>query len=193
MINLDHWHWPGETRGSGHINRSRVNQDLFYINPSLSLEAAEQRISLILSKVYKERSFHRELVSPDFLVPVTSSLSATEAPLSVSVVWPINNIDPWKLQPAVPAAGMQHSAAVSPMSRLVQHPLHATESASPPALLQTSEAGNPSADTACRMLQSSPLHASGTGAVGLSLHFIKRFLRTRYNPENINVVSFWHR
>ena len=77
MINLDHWHWPGETRGSGHINRSRVNQDLFYINPSLSLEAAEQRISLILSKVYKERSFHRELVSPDFLVPVTSSLSAT--------------------------------------------------------------------------------------------------------------------
>ena len=38
MINLDHW--PGETRGSGHINPSRVNQDLFYINPSLSLEAA---------------------------------------------------------------------------------------------------------------------------------------------------------
>ena len=93
---------------SGHINRSRVNQDLFYISPSLSLEDAEQRISLILSKVYKERSFHRELVSPDFLVPVTSSLSATEAPLSVSVVWPINNIDPWKLQPAVLAAGMQH-------------------------------------------------------------------------------------
>ena len=27
-------------------------------------------------------------------------------------------------------------------------------------------------------LQSSPLHASRTGAVGLSLHFIKRFLGT---------------
>ena len=51
MINLDHW--PGETRGSGHINPSRVNQDLFYINPSLSLEAAEQRISYFVQSLQR--------------------------------------------------------------------------------------------------------------------------------------------
>ena len=167
--------------GSGHINRSRVNQDLFYINPSLSLEAAEQRTFLILSKVYKERSFHRELVSPDFLVPVTPSLSATEAPLSVSVVWPINNIDPWKLQPAAPAAvgGMQHSLQWARCLDLCSIHCMRRRRVHPAGCIAADIWGRQPICRYCMQnAANSPLHASGTGAVGLSLHFTKRFLRT---------------
>ena len=102
---------------SGHINPSRVNQYLFYVNPSsLNLKAAPTHFS-----------FFQSLLTTQFLEFLQTSSSqwplllftlgnspalALKAPvhLSVSVVWPINNIDPWELQPAAQTAvgGIQH-------------------------------------------------------------------------------------